>query len=157
MNLDGVWAAGQCIRDGYIFDSNVIGPWVNARTGGGAYLPGSGQGIGRVKNGVLVAGVLFQQHSGVNIMAHIASEGKGWLDRQFLRLIHHYPFIKLGVLRVTGTVPASNTEARRFDEHLGFELEATLKQAAPDGGDLCIYVLWADKSRWLKELNNEKS
>lgn len=49
-----------------------------------------------------------------------------------------YVFDKLGAARVTGLVKASNTKARRFDEHLGFKLEGIMREAFEDD-DLCVY------------------
>ena len=42
------------------------------------------------------------------------------------------------VQRVTGLVRAKNLAARRFDEHIGFELEGIMRKAFIDD-DLCVY------------------
>lgn len=139
------------IYDGIIFDPGVIGPWVCERATESNYTPGTAQAIGKVKGGQVVAGVLYQDFNGVNMFCHIAGEGQGWLDRRFLSIIFHYPFIQLKARRITGVVPSINERARRFNERLGFEQEATLLDAHP-GGDLIIYVMTANKCRWLKEL-----
>lgn len=136
------------------FDADVIGPWVAHRVGMKRYLPGSGSAIGRMKDGRIVAGVLYVDFNGANVCCHIAGEGRGWLDRRFLSMIFDYPFNQLKVRRITGYVVSTNTAARRFDEHLGFELEAILQDAHPDG-DLCIYKMTADQCRWLKDLPYE--
>jgi RimJ/RimL family protein N-acetyltransferase len=54
-----------------------------------------------------------------------------------------------GVDRLSGYVDASNTDARRFDEHVGFQEVARLKGAAPDGGDVILYVMWRQDCRFL--------
>lgn len=131
------------------FDVDVIGPWV-AKKCGFDYVPGTSTAIGRMKGGKIVAGVLYQEYNGPNVCAHIAIE-KGGMNRRFLSIIFDYPFNQLGVKRITGYVAESNHAARKLDEHLGFELEATLKDAHPEG-DLLIYKMTADKCRWLKEL-----
>lgn len=136
-----------------IFDADVIGPWLAGKVAGMAYYPGTATGIGRIKNGKLVAGVLYQDHNGPNVFAHIAIE-PGGMNRRFLSIIFDYPFNQLRVKRITGIVAASNTAARKLDEHLGFELEAILHDAHPDG-DLCIYKMTAENCRWLKELPYE--
>ena len=51
--------------------------------------------------------------------------------------------------RISGYVNESNEVARRFDEHLGFHEEARLKGAAPDGGDVLLYVMWRDDCRFI--------
>lgn len=135
-----------------VFDADLIGPWVASKAGF-EYTPGSATAIGRMKGGKLVAGVLYQDHNGPNVFAHIAIE-RGGLNRRFLSIIFDYPFNQLGARRITGVVPASNEAARKLDEHLGFEPEAILQDAHPDG-DLLIYKMTADKCRWLKELPYE--
>lgn len=101
-----------------------------------------------MKDGKLVAGVLYEDWNGANVVCHIAGDGQ-WLNRRFLWAMFDYPFNQLGVKRITGIVPSCNTQARRFDEHLGFELEATLHDAHPQG-DLLVYVMPRSKCRWLK-------
>jgi RimJ/RimL family protein N-acetyltransferase len=39
--------------------------------------------------------------------------------------------------------------ARRLDEHLGFTHEATLRGAAPDGGDVLLYVMRREDCRFI--------
>lgn len=133
---------------------NLVGPWVTAKAGG-TWAPGRGSTIGlaSLEQGLL-AGVLFEDWNGANIVMHVAAlPGRHWLCREFLWYCFHYPFIELGVKRVTGIVPSTNLEARRFDEHLGFTLEATLKDAHPTG-DLLIYVMRKEDCRWLNIKRN---
>lgn len=128
---------------------NVVGPWVAKRCGG-SWQEGRGTTIGLVhRDHGLIAGCLFEDFNGVNINLHIAATpGTPWLTRQFLWACFSYPFEELGAKRITGIVPASNHQARRFDEHLGFVLEATLQDAHPDG-DMLLYVMWKQDCRWL--------
>jgi RimJ/RimL family protein N-acetyltransferase len=97
----------------------------------------------------VVAGVAYTDWNGANLNMHVvALPGKRWLRREFLWACFDYPFNRLKVARVTGVVASCNAEARRFDEHLGFTLEATLQGAHPSG-DLLVYVLWKSSCRWL--------
>ena len=110
---------------------------------------GGAKGIGLERDGEMIAGVIFEGYTGHNIWMHVAAEpGSHWLTRDFLRAVFTYPFVQLGVDRVSGHVDASNAEARRFDEHLGFQPEATLKGAARDGGDVILYVMWKKDCRY---------
>jgi RimJ/RimL family protein N-acetyltransferase len=52
------------------------------------------------------------------------------------------------VNKILGLVESDNLEARRLDEHLGFHLEATLKNCAPSG-DLLVYTMTREQCRWL--------
>ena len=97
----------------------------------------------------ILAGVWYEGYNGANMNMHVAGVGKRWLTREFLWYAFHYPFVECGVKRVTGLVPEMNYLARRFDEHIGFKLEATLKDAAPDG-DMRVYVMFKEDCRWLK-------
>ena len=51
---------------------------------------------------------------------------------------------------------ASNTDARRFNEHLGFREEARLMGAAADGGDVLLYVMWKEECRFLGRVDTEE-
>ena len=120
----------------------------------GAFSEGRGVGLVEVDEPTgtaeLVAGCWFEKWNGVNVHMHIAAKpGRKWLSRDFLWYCFHYPFVELGCKRVTGYVEAKNLDARRFDEHLGFQIEARLKDAAPDG-DVLVYVMFRDECRWLK-------
>jgi RimJ/RimL family protein N-acetyltransferase len=106
--------------------------------------------IGLRKGGDLVAGVLYEGFNGRNMWIHVAAQpGARWLVRDYLRACFEYPFSLCGVDRLTGYVNESNLAARRFDEHLGFREEARLKGAAPDGGDVILYVRWKKECRYV--------
>ena len=106
--------------------------------------------MGLTHDGELVAGVLFEGYNGKNLWMHVAAEsGKRWLNRDYLLAVFAYAFLICGVERVSGYVDASNLEARRFNEHLGFREEARLTGAAADGGDVVLYVLWKRDCRFI--------
>lgn len=127
-----------------------LGPWMVARQEGAEWVPGSGHTIGLLDtDGLPIAVVAFDQYNQANINMHVAAvPGKRWLRKEYLWYCFHYPFIELGVKRITGIVASTNHAARKFDEHLGFTLEATLKDAHPDG-DLLIYCMRKEQCRWL--------
>lgn len=111
---------------------------------------GGMQAIGLEKDGVLVAGVIYEGFNGHNVWMHVgAVPGKRWMTKDYLLACFRYPFIVAGCAYVRGYVEASNTVARRFDEHLGFRQEAVLKGAASDGGDVILYVMHRDECRFL--------
>lgn len=108
------------------------------------------RGIGLERDGELVAGVVYESYNGKNMWLHVAAvPGRQWLNRAYLTACFAYPFVQCGVDRISGYVEASNLDARRFDEHLGFEKEAVLKGAAKDGGDVIIYVMWKEGCRYV--------
>ena len=106
--------------------------------------------IGLRRGGQLVAGVIYEGFNGRNVWVHLAGEpGARWMTRDFLRHCFAYPFLVCGVDRLSGYVNASNTAARRLNEHFGYRVEATLTGAAPDGGDVLIYVMWRKDCRYV--------
>lgn len=97
----------------------------------------------------LIAGVLYEGFNGASIQMHVAAQpGARWMTRDYLSVCFRYPFLQLGVRKVIGLVGSANLVAQRFDEHLGFVLEATLKDAHPDG-DLRVYTMTREQCRWL--------
>jgi RimJ/RimL family protein N-acetyltransferase len=131
-----------------IFDADIVGPWVCEKTGG-QWVKGRGTAIGKISDGKIVAGVLYEDFNGPNILCHIACEQHS-LDREFLGLIHQYPFIQLGVKRITGLVSSANKKSLRLNIKMGFEIEAVLKDACKDG-DMMVLVLWKKNCRYLDD------
>ena len=104
--------------------------------------------IGLRKDGELVAAAVYEGFNGQNMWVHLAGvPGQRWMTRDFLRAGFAYPFLVCGVQRLSGYVNSSNLAARRLNEHFGYRVEATLKGAAPDGGDVLIYVMWRKDCR----------
>lgn len=137
------------------FDPDIIVPWVNERTSGGLYVPGTCSAIGRIKDGKIVGGIYYEDFNGKNITCHIASEnGERWLNRTFLWMIFDYPFNQLKSKRMTAPVAYDNERCINFVEKLGFTREAILHDAHPNG-DLYIYTLFEKDCRWHKDLKNE--
>lgn len=130
------------------FDEDIVGPWVCERAGG-QYQPGRFKAIGRVKDGQLIAGVLYEDTNGVNVFCHIAGEGR-WANRHFLWLIFHYPFVQLGLNRITTVIEPQNTVSQEFTQRLGFEVETKLKDSHPLG-DLWVLRMFKRDCRWLEK------
>ncbi len=108
------------------------------------------QTIGLERDGKLCAVVVFNLYSGADIAMHVASDGsRRWMTRAFLRAVFRYPFIQLGVRRVTGYVPATNRDALDFDLHIGFQPEGRMRQALPDGTDVLILGMLKAECRYL--------
>lgn len=129
----------------------TVGPWICQKTNG-TWVPEVSSIIGLVDSdsGSIIAGVMFESFNGASIQMHVASVGKAnWLSRAYLGFCFQYAFNQIGVKKVLGLVAESNSDARRFDEHLGFRLEATLSDAHPDGA-LLVYTMTAEQCRWLQ-------
>ncbi len=112
-------------------DASIVGPWVCQRTGG-TWTAGRGTAIGKIKDGKLVAGALYEDWNGANLMCHIAGEGN-WACREFLGVIFDYPFNQIKARRITVPIASTNVKSINLATHMGFSLECTLAQANPDG------------------------
>ena len=130
------------------FDAEVVGPWVSEKAGL-QWFTGMGSAIGRVKDGRLVAGVVYERFNGWNVTCHIRGDGD-WADRRFLGLIFDYPFVQLGARRITTTVDDDNEASISLVTKMGFGLECTLKQANPRGGDTLVYRMFKDECKYLR-------
>lgn len=132
----------------------LFGPWLMKRLAGGGWFPGRGSTIGLWQDGLgPIACCLFEASNGASIMLHIAAEGKRWMNRDYLWFVFHYPFEQLKVKKILAPVEEDNQVCRSFVEHVGFRLEATLKDAAPKG-DLLIYSMTKDQCRFLSLRND---
>lgn len=129
------------------FDASIIGPWVSEKTGG-SWCAGRGQGIGKLVDGKLVAGVLYEDYNKANVVCHIAGEGQ-WADRRFLAIIFDFPFNQLKVKRITVPIAGNNANSIKLVEHMGFQLESRLEQATLDS-DILLFRLFKDECKYLK-------
>lgn len=124
-----------------------VGRWVCDRVGG-FFHPQLATAIGMERDGVLIAGVMFDNYNGRSISMHVAGEGGHWMTRDYARACFGYAFGQLGVGKIVGLVDSTNEQARRYDEHLGFRLEATVTGAGKTG-DLLIYSMTPEQCRWI--------
>ena len=124
-----------------------VGTWVCERLNC-VFDAGVSTAIGMESNGELIGGVVFDNFRHGSIAMHVASNGGNGLTREFLRAVFGYCFIQMGVNKVIGLVDSTNLHARKFDENLGFVLEAVIKDAAKDG-DILIYTMTRTQCRFL--------
>lgn len=126
----------------------VVGPWTVQRCGGDWHKGrGTTVGLASAEYG-LMAGVLFEDYNGANILMHGASDGPGSLSWEFITYCCEYAFVQLECKRITSIVASTNTRALSFVKSLGFVFETALKDAAPDG-DLHVHAMFRDQCRWL--------
>lgn len=124
-------------------------PWAQERIG--VRFRRDAYTIGLERDGEIVAVVVFDNFSEADVNMHIASDGsRAWLNKSLLVAAFAYPFIQLGLRRVTGMVPAKNTAALKFDEHIGFVREGYHRNATPDD-DLVSLGLLRQSCRFIPE------
>lgn len=138
-------------------ESDRVGTWVMAQNDA-IWLPGQGQCFGvEDSEGRLIAGIAFDNYNVAAIQIHVAAlPGTHWLTRELLARVFSYPFEQLQVQKLIGLVGSTNANALRFDLALGFQIEATLKDAYPDG-DLLILTMTRDQCRWLNANNKDRT
>ena len=119
------------------------------------HIPGAGweddaTAIGREVRGELVAVCVYEHFTAADCHVHVASDRRpGWCTRALLTHWYAYPFIQLGLNRVTGLVPANNAAALKFDLHMGFKPEGRLREALPDGSDLIVLGMLRRDCRYI--------
>jgi RimJ/RimL family protein N-acetyltransferase len=130
------------------YDTERVMQFVADRTGEERY--DNCAAIGLEEDGQLIAGVVFQNHCGPNVLMHVASDGsRRWMTPAYLCACFRYPFESLKVRRITGLVRVDNVAAQKFDEHLGFVREGLMRQAASDGTDMIVYGLLKKDCKYL--------
>lgn len=141
----GRYGSGDGTRGGSVIaivSGPEVGKWVCERVSG--HWKEESRSIG-MKNGKMIAGVVYEDFNGANVLAHIATEGQ--LTRRFVKAIFHYPFDVLQASRITAMVKSNNARSVRLLEHFGFKREATLGGFYPDA-DMYVYAMRRDECRW---------
>lgn len=114
-------------------DKDLVLPFVCSRSGLVREWLDDPSCIGVLRDGILIAGVVFEAYTGTCLEMHVAGDGKRWLTKPLLRVCFKYAFIQLGCKVIRGRVPSWKPEAIRLDLKLGFKLECVLTDAAPQG------------------------
>lgn len=130
-----------------IVQGQEVGEWVTEKSGG--HWTHLCTAIGEVKNGELVAGVVYDGFTHSSISMHSRIDNPKLVSREFYWAIFDYPFNQLKVNRITGIVKTSNKKAIQLNEKLNFKREALLRNYFPND-DAIIYVLWPQDCRFLK-------
>lgn len=126
-----------------------VARWVARRIDGMTVSAGA-RALGVERDGKIVAGVVYENFNGVHCAVSIAAvPGSGWADRRTLAALFGYPFEQLDCLAISVTVPMSNLPSLNLATGLGFEPEALIAFAAPDGGPLVVLKMFRDTCRWL--------
>jgi RimJ/RimL family protein N-acetyltransferase len=105
--------------------------------------------IARVRGGELLGGMIYTNFTGHSIGVHIAGFEDGWINQDLLWVGFDYPFRQLGVKKIFGLVPESNSKALAFDMKLGFKIVSTIPDVFTDGG-MVVLAMSAEDCRFLK-------
>ena len=120
-----------------VYDTDAIYVFLKSRTPGLLRVEG-GMAIGWVRDGVLSAGVVFENHNGRTVWAHVALDKP--LPFEFPRAFLVCPFKVCEIDLVRGYVLASNIEINALVFRSGASSESVLKNAASKGKDVSIFL-----------------
>lgn len=114
----------------------------------GARDNGAFVGIGWEQDGEIVAGWIFDDFNGANIMASYAGKfyGQPYFD-ELHKAVFSYPFKQLGAKRVTGFV-VDNPKSTRYALSLGGEIEFVMKNAHPKG-DMAVLLMTKERCKFI--------
>lgn len=117
------------------------------------FIPSPGaKALGVVHHGNLVAGVIYERFNGVHMeVAITARTGSPWASRQALKHLFGYPFVQMGCVAISALVPMSNLASLNLATKLGFEPEAYVKYAAPDGSPMVVLKMFRENCRWIDQ------
>lgn len=102
-------------------------------------------------NRELIAGVIYNEYRPpVDIRENFASVCPTWASKYTLKHLFAFPFIHLGVRRMTGIIGANNQRSIDLTERLGFKLEGRARKAMDDGEDALIYGMLKEECPWIK-------
>lgn len=128
--------------------NELFGPWI-AQQLNIDWFTGRGQTVGLLDTTAgPIACALYEGFNGASVIVHLAKAPAAKLNHDFIWYGSHYPFVELGVRKLIAPVESVNLPSRKFVEHYGFTLEATLKDAAVDG-DLLLYTMKKEDCPWL--------
>lgn len=136
----------------HIEQGEKIGYWVAGYLDR-AYAADRSNALGLVRNGEIVAGVIYEQWTGRSLVAHIAVIGR--MNREFVRAIFDYAFNVCDVEKAIVTIASNNAKSIKLVENMGFTEETRIKDAIP-GGDMLIYSLTKPLCRFLGSRYEQK-
>ena len=116
--------------------------WVEKRLGATF---GVAHGLGLEQDGVLSAGVVYNQFTDDGCCIHVAAAVKHWFTPKFARAVFSIPFEQWKYERLTGLVYAHNTQALAFDERIGFVREGVMRGPRP----LVVLGMLRSECRWI--------
>jgi RimJ/RimL family protein N-acetyltransferase len=127
-----------------------VAEWVRQRVRPPVETWGPCWAIGITRDGVAIAGIVYNLYRHPMIEASIASTDPSWCSRRNLAAIFAFPFRQLGCTRMGASTDAENFEVRGFLERLGFREEGLLKSAFPGRRDAVLYGMTPEECRWLR-------
>lgn len=130
-------------------DKQRIADWVSEKIGCPKWYGEDFNALGLEADGELVWGIVTDGYvKDVRCTMHVGGTNQR-LNREFVRACFDYVFRQLRCKVVIGPVSSANTDALRFDKHLGFKEVGRVTEGAPDG-DLVLLQMTKADCRWLE-------
>ncbi len=92
--------------------------------------------------------VVFDRFSPFNCELSVASATPRFMNRAFLKAVFRYPFVQLGLSRISAVIEDGNIHAIEMDRRLGFVDEAKLKNWYGDKDGFMLRML-KEECKWL--------
>ena len=131
----------------HLTSSPEIGRWVAAQMDG-HFSEANSNAIGMIRDGKIVAGVIYENCNGQSVVCHLAIAGQ--VNKSFLRITTGFAFDALGVKKIIGPISSANTKSIKAAKTTGFVEEARITNAAPNG-DIILFTMTAKQCRFLGE------
>lgn len=133
-----------------ITNDQRVGDWVAAKVGGRFI---EGHVIGLLRDERIIAGTVYDRHNGASIQMHTAIAGRPTYEWYWF--CFYYPFVQLRLRKVIAPVSSGNPAAVGFVLNVGFQLEARIANAYPNG-DLLAFTMTPNQCRFLEKRNESK-
>jgi len=99
-----------------------------------------------MKDGVIVAGVIYENWNRASIFCHIAIEGR--MTKAYLKAIFDYPFNACNVKKIIVPVVSNHVKSIKLVTNMGFTEEARIVDGSQDG-DIIFLTMTRENCRFL--------
>jgi len=112
---------------------------------------GRAHAIGVGIDGEIVAGMAIMNTNGSNAEISMAATSPRWASRVTIRKMLEYPFVQLGLRRITTITAASNETALKMNRQLGFKQEGVMRYGMGDEDAIIMGLFREEADRWLQK------
>jgi hypothetical protein len=129
---------------------DMVAGWV-AQQIGGAVFASDARAIGLLSadGERLVAGMVWDNFTPWDCTCAVAGDGtRQWMSREFLFRSFAYPFLQLGLRRMTALIAEDNADSIRLCQHIGFTPEGRRREGRGDCDEL-VFGLLRRECRWI--------
>ena len=93
----------------------------------------------------------FDSFLGKTCQIHVVNFNKKYTPRKLLSAVFEYAFKTAGVETLIGVVNSNNTDAMKYDQHLGFKEAYRFEGMHDDGGDIVLFEMKKSDCRFIRE------